>query len=61
MIQYQILQINITRAKWQLVRRTAIEILGVNGLEGPWRTSNCSVFIQNKGFNFLKFCNKTFS
>ena len=32
MIQYQILQTNITRAKWQTVRRIMNEILGVKGL-----------------------------
>ena len=32
MIQYQILQTNITRAVWQTVRRITDEILGVKGL-----------------------------
>ena len=33
MIQYQILQTNITRTVWQTVRRITNEILGVKGLE----------------------------
>ena len=32
MIQYQILEINITRTKWQTVRRITKEILGVKQL-----------------------------
>ena len=32
MIQYQILEINITRTKWQTVRRITKEILGVKRL-----------------------------
>ena len=32
LIQYQILQTNITRTVWQTVRRIANEILGVKGL-----------------------------
>ena len=32
MIQYQILQNNTKRIIWQIVRRIANEILGVNGL-----------------------------
>ena len=32
MIQYQILQTNITRTIWQTVRRITNEILGVKGL-----------------------------
>ena len=32
MIQYRILQMNITRAVWQTVRRITEEILGVKGL-----------------------------
>ena len=32
MIQYQILQTNITRTVWEIVRRIANEILGVTGL-----------------------------
>ena len=32
MIQYQILQTNITRTVWQTVRRITNEILGVKGL-----------------------------
>ena len=32
MIQYRILQTNITRAVWQTVRRITDEILGVKGL-----------------------------
>ena len=31
LIQYQILKTNITRTEWQIVRRLASEILGVNG------------------------------
>ena len=33
MIQYQILQTNITRIVWQTVRRISIKILGVNELK----------------------------
>ena len=33
MIQYQILQTNITRTVWQTVRRITYEILGVKGLK----------------------------
>ena len=32
LIQYQILQTNITRTVWQTIRRIANEILGVQGL-----------------------------
>ena len=32
LIQYQILQTNITRTVWQTIRRIADEILGVQGL-----------------------------
>ena len=32
LIQYQILQTNITRTVWQTVRRITNEILGVKGL-----------------------------
>ena len=32
LIQYQILQTNLTRTEWQTVRRITEEILGVNGL-----------------------------
>ena len=32
MIQYQILQTNITRTVWQTIRRITHEILGVKGL-----------------------------
>ena len=32
LIQYQILQTNITRTVWQIVRRITDEILGVKGL-----------------------------
>ena len=32
MIQYQILQTNITRTVWEIVRRIVNEILGVTGL-----------------------------
>ena len=38
MIQYQILQTNITRTVWQTVRRITNEILGVKGL--TWLTLN---------------------
>ena len=33
LIQYQILQTNITRTVWQTVRRITNEILGVKGLQ----------------------------
>ena len=33
MIQYQILQANITRTVWEIVRRIIDEILGVNWLK----------------------------
>ena len=33
LIQYQILQTNITRTVWQTVRRITNEILGVKGLK----------------------------
>ena len=33
LIQYQILQTNITRTVWQTVRRITNEILGVEGLQ----------------------------
>ena len=32
LIQYQILQTNITRTVWQTVRRVTYEILGIKGL-----------------------------
>ena len=40
LIQYQILQINITRVVRQTVRRTTSEILGVKGLIGSCTCKN---------------------
>ena len=34
MIQYQILQTNITRTVWEIIRRITYKILGVRGLKG---------------------------
>ena len=51
LIQYQILQTNITRTVWQTVRRITNEILGVKGLR-------LTISIDNvKGMNVfaLKF------
>ena len=39
LIQYQILQTNITRTIWQTVRRITNEILGVKGLKENIRGS----------------------
>ena len=39
LIQYQILQTNITRTIWQTVRRITNEILGVKGLKENIRSS----------------------
>ena len=36
LIQYQILQTNITRTLWQTVKRITHEILGVKGLNSLW-------------------------
>ena len=36
MIQYQILQTNITRTLWQTVKRITPEILGVKWLNSLW-------------------------
>ena len=50
MIQYQILQTNITRTIWQTVRRITNEILGVKGL----RKDMMKTKIQNDP-NFLNY------
>ena len=39
LMQYQILQTNITRTIWQTVRRITNEILGVKGLKENIRSS----------------------
>ena len=39
LIQYQILQTNVTRTIWQTVRRITNEILGVKGLKENIRSS----------------------
>ena len=55
LIQYQILQTNITRTIWQTVRRIADEILGVKGLRLSYMSHT---FEQMHKTNF-KTCTKS--
>ena len=48
LIQYQILQTNIMRIIWQIVRRITNEILGVEGL-----ISDCNPQIFNSPVNLM--------
>ena len=50
MIQYQILQTNITRTVWQTVRRITDEILGVKGL-----TRYAKLSVAAQVFTAIKF------
>ena len=58
MIQYQILQTNITRTVWEIVRRIANEILGVTGLREAvphcWN-HDASLFLLNI-YTFSYYC-----
>ena len=47
LIQYQILQTNITRTIWQTVRRITNEILGVKGLKENIRSSWCEFTVKS--------------
>ena len=53
LIQYQILQTNITRTMWQTARRITNEILGVKSIFFFWICSKGTVeFIMDKDQNF---------
>ena len=62
MIQYQILQTDITRTVWERVRRITIEILGVKGLivhNLPYQTHTFTLvragIIKNMNMEINKF------
>ena len=48
MIQYQILQINITRIVWQTGRRITDEIIGVKGLISFQKNKKCEESKQDE-------------
>ena len=54
MIQYQILQTNITRTVWETVRRITNEILGVKGLMVDFQdTQTASYVVKTKALVFF--------
>ena len=60
LIQYQILQTNITRTVWQIVRRITNEILGIKGLKYYFRPESVAhLQKKNHPFSILRLLTNT--
>ena len=60
LIQYQILQTNITRTVWQIVRRITYEILGIKGLKYYFRPESVAhLQKKNHPFSILRLLTNT--